>query len=96
MDGAPPLSARLAVNKARTAALTLKNTSTLVERDREWGREISIYGDAGFTYITGGVTIRQEGEDRIIYGAVGVSGRKANQDEVVAKLAIRAMVLSSD
>ena len=82
MDGAPVRSVRIAINKAYTAARVLATTTELARRLREAGRDVLVYGDPAFTLFPGGTPVRTaQGQ---LIGAVGVSGRSAEDDQALA------------
>jgi uncharacterized protein GlcG (DUF336 family) len=82
MDGAPVRSVRIAINKAYTAARVQATTQELGARLREGGRDVLVYGDPAFTLFPGGTPVRAEGE--AVIGAVGISGRSAEDDQALA------------
>lgn len=82
MDGAPVRSVRLAMNKAYTAARVLSTTEELAGRLKQAGRDVLVYTDPAFTLFPGGAPIRA-GADTVI-GAVGISGRTAEEDQALA------------
>ena len=77
----PPVSANIAINKARTAALGRRD-SRVYEEQINNGRQalLSAPGIAGL--MSGGVPVIFE---NMCIGAVGVSNLKPDQDEEVAK-----------
>jgi len=82
MDGAPLRSVRIAINKAYTAARALATTQELAARLREAGRDVQVYGDPAFTLFPGGAPVRSGAET--VIGAVGISGRSAEDDQSLA------------
>ena len=75
MDGAMPISSELGVKKAYTALMT--NTDTIF-----WEREMVSpvnFADPKISCFGGGVVVR--GITGIIYGAIGVSGRKSQKEK---------------
>jgi len=82
MDGAPLRSVRIAINKAYTAARVLASTQELAARLREGGRDVLVYGDPAFTLFPGGAPVRAGAET--VVGAVGISGRSAEDDQALA------------
>lgn len=97
MDGASPLTARMAVNKAYTSAKWTQDTKTLKKRlfDHALGadiRDIAWFGDARFTPIWGGIVLR--GEDGSVLGALGGSGGTPDQDEELGQLGASRFVKS--
>jgi len=82
MDGASPITARMAVNKAYTAIQWQRDTREVQNMMKE-GRDISWFGDPDRQApVPGGVLIKLS--DGSIAGAVGTSGRKADEDEELA------------
>ncbi len=79
MDGAPLISAEVAIGKARTSALTRQPTKFWEERVKE--RPAFANFPAGLL-IQGAVPVRH-GED--VVGAIGVSGVQSAQDEQIAQ-----------
>ena len=85
LDRAPPISARIATEKARTAALG-RRESKVYEETINAGRNAFL--SAPLTaMLEGGVPIVCAGE---VVGAVGVSGVKSDQDAQVARAGIAA------
>lgn len=87
MDGATPANAAIAVEKARTAALSRRTSGNWEERVKS-GR-ISMLKMPGILPVQGGVPIVVEGT---CVGAVGVSGVQSHEDEQIALAGIRAVV----
>ena len=83
MDGATPANARIATEKARTAAETRRSTAMWEERIKR-GRT-SMLGMPGITPVQGGLPIVIDG---VCIGAVGVSGVQSHEDEQIAKAGI--------
>ena len=88
MDGASPLTARMAINKAYTAIDTQRNTREQYEMMTS-GRDAAWFGEPRMAPIPGGVLIRLS--DGSIAGAVGTSGRKADEDEELALIGADAV-----
>jgi uncharacterized protein GlcG (DUF336 family) len=95
MDGCPPVVIELALMKAYTAAVALMDTVAFAARDKEWGRDLTTYGDDKFTYLQGGLVIWDrpdaEGAARMLLGGIGISGRMADEDEQLARLGLEAV-----
>ena len=91
MDGASPMNAQVAINKAHTAIYRRKDTIETAEyianvkKDPNWYLR---WGDPRFAAIPGGVLIRSK--DGSIIGAVGTSGSLAEDDEEVARVGAKA------
>ena len=77
----PPVSAKIAINKARTAALGRRD-SRIYEEQINNGRQALLSAPDIAGLMTGGVPIIFE---NTCVGAVGVSNLKPDQDEEVAK-----------
>lgn len=89
MDGASPLTARMAINKAYTSAKWTQDTKGLKKRlfDHALGaeiRDIAWFGDSRFTPIWGGIILR--GDDGTVVGALGGSGGTPDQDEELGQI----------
>jgi len=86
MDDVAPISAEIAIGKARTAALG-RRESRLYEESIKAGRvaflSVPLQG-----LLEGGVPVVYEGQ---VIGAVGVSGVKSEQDAEIAKAGIAAV-----
>ena len=82
MDGAPPISAEVAIGKARTAALTRRPSKFFEDRVKE--RPAFANFPAGIL-IQGGVPILCRSE---CVGAIGVSGVQSHEDEQVAQAGV--------
>lgn len=90
LDGAAPISAQIAPNKARTAALG-RRESRLYEEMINQGR-VSFLSVPGLeALLEGGVPIMAEGQ---CIGAVGVSGVKSTEDAQIARAGIAALGLA--
>jgi uncharacterized protein GlcG (DUF336 family) len=85
MDGATPANADIAVQKARTAALT-RRTSKMWE-DRVAAGRLSML-KMPVLPVQGGVPILVEG---VCVGAVGVSGVQSHEDEQIAEAGIKTI-----
>ena len=87
LDGAQWSSIETAVEKAR-AAVAWKRPSRLLEEAVNNGRTAFLSITQGMAVLQGGVPIEVEGA---IVGAVGVSGVRAADDEVIALAGINAL-----
>ena len=85
MDGAGPISAEVAIGKARTSALT-KRPSKFFE-DRVKDRPSFISFPAG-VLIQGALPIMHQNE---CVGAIGVSGVQSHEDEQIAQAGAAAL-----
>ena len=86
MDGGTPANARIAIEKARTAAETRRSTAMWEERIKA-GRT-SMLKMPGVLPVQGGLPIVVDGE---CIGAVGVSGVQSHEDEQIAKAGIAVL-----
>ncbi len=86
LDGAPANSAYIAPEKARSSALSRKETKAL--EDMVNGGRTAFVTAPLMTSLEGGVPVLVDGQ---VVGAVGVSGVKADQDAQVAKAGIAAL-----
>lgn len=87
MDGATPANASIAVEKARTSALSRRTSGSWEQRVKE-GRT-SMIKMPGILPVQGGVPVMVGGE---CIGAVGVSGVQSHEDEQIATAGIKAVV----
>jgi glc operon protein GlcG len=87
LDGAQWSSISTAEEKAR-AAVAWKRPSRLLEESVNGGRTGFLSISQGMALLQGGVPIEVEGA---ILGAVGVSGVKASDDELVALAGVNAL-----
>ena len=90
LDGAQWSSIETAVQKAR-AAIAWKRPSRLLEESVNNGRTAFLSIAQGMAILQGGVPIEVEGA---LIGAVGVSGVKASDDEVIALAGVNALKTS--
>lgn len=87
LDGAQWSSIETAVQKAR-AAVAWKRPSRLLEESVNNGRTAFLSIGQGMALLQGGVPIEVEGT---LVGAVGVSGVKASDDELIALAGVNAL-----
>jgi glc operon protein GlcG len=90
LDGAQWSSIETAVQKAR-AAVAWKRPSRLLEEAVNNGRTAFLSITQGMAVLQGGVPIELDGA---ILGAIGVSGVRAADDEVIALAGINALKAS--
>jgi len=90
MDGATPANAAIAVEKARTAALSRRTSGSWEERVKS-GRTVMLKMP-GILPVQGGVPILVEGT---CVGSVGVSGVQSHEDEQIAQAGIDAVLKGS-
>jgi uncharacterized protein GlcG (DUF336 family) len=86
MDGATPANAAIAVEKARTAALSRRPSVSWQERIKTRPEMLKM---PGILPVQGGVPIVVEGS---CVGAVGVSGVQSHEDEQIAQAGIDALL----
>ncbi|HET9734116.1 MAG TPA: heme-binding protein [Burkholderiales bacterium] len=87
MDGATPASAGIAVEKARTAALSRRPSGMWEQRIKE-GRT-AMLKMPGILPVQGGLPILVDGA---CVGGVGVSGVQSHEDEQIAQAGIDALL----
>lgn len=86
MDGATPANAQIAVEKARTAAVSRRTSGAWEERVR--GGRLAML-KMPVLPVQGGVPIMVDGD---CVGAVGVSGVQSHEDEQIAQAGIDALL----
>jgi glc operon protein GlcG len=86
LDGAAPVSAYIATEKARTAAMGRRPSAAYEEMIN--GGRVSFLSAPLSGMLEGGVPIVVEGQ---VVGAVGVSGVKSTQDAQVANAGIASL-----
>src|SRR5690606_25520916 len=89
LDGAAPISARIAPAKASTAALG-RRESRVYEEIINNGRQAFLSAPLLEGMLEGGVPVTVDGE---VVGAVGVSGVKSSEDAEIARAGIAALGL---
>jgi glc operon protein GlcG len=87
LDGAQTSSIDTAVGKAR-AAVAWKRPTRLLEESVNGGRTAFLSISQGMALLQGGVPIEFDGQ---VIGAIGVSGVKASDDELVALAGVNAL-----
>ena len=92
MDGASPMTANLAIEKAKCSALSRKPTLLFEELIKD--------GQLGFLTVSS-ISGMLEGAEPILYqgqlvGALGVSGVKSHQDAQIAQHAIDVFLALAD
>jgi len=87
LDGAQWSSIDTAVGKAR-ASVAWKRPTRLLEESVNNGRFAFLSISQGMALLQGGVPIEIEGQ---VIGAIGVSGVKASDDEVIALAGVHAL-----
>lgn len=89
MDGATTLTARMAMNKAYTAASFGIDTRMLNDWFKGAGKDVIWYDDHRLTVVYGGVCIRLG--DGTLVGAIGTSGRREDEDEALSFVGLKAI-----
>ena len=89
MDGAGPLTARMSMNKAYTAASFGRDTRMFFDWLKDADKDIAWYDDHRLTAVFGGVVIRTK--EGIPVGAIGTSGRTQDEDEQLALVGRKAL-----
>jgi glc operon protein GlcG len=87
LDGAQWSSIHTAIEKAR-AATAWKRPTRLLEEAINTGRTAFLSIAQGTALLQGGVPIEIDG---VVLGAIGVSGVKASDDEIVATAGVNAL-----
>ena len=87
LDGTQVSSIDTAVAKAR-AAVAWKRPTRLLEESVNGGRYAFLSISQGMALLQGGVPVEVDGQ---VIGAIGVSGVKASDDEIVALAGVNAL-----
>jgi len=87
LDGAQISSIDTAVGKAK-AAVAWKRPTRMLEESVNGGRFAFLSITQGMAVLQGGVPIEIDGQ---VIGAIGVSGVKASDDEIVAQAGVDAL-----
>ena len=87
LDGAPPISAYIAPEKARCAALG-RRESAVYEKMINDGRMSFLSAPVLAGMLEGGIPILVDGQ---VVGAIGVSGVKSTEDAQIARAGIAAL-----
>ena len=85
MDGAAPVTAQIATEKGRSAAVSRR--STKVSEDRIAAGRVALL-KMPVLPVQGGVPIMHQGE---CVGAIGVSGVQSHEDELICNAGIAAL-----
>lgn len=86
MDGCGPISAEVAVGKARTSALTRRPTKFWEDRSKE--RPAFLTFPTPGVLFQGGLPLMHQGE---CVGAIGVSGVQSHEDEQIAQAGVAVL-----
>lgn len=92
MDGGFLLHQEMAVKKASTAVQIGIDTTAFGEYLKAIKVNIADFGCAGITVIQGGVVIVKQ-DTGVVLGGIGVSGRRAHEDEALARVGLNALKL---
>lgn len=87
LDGAQTSSIDTSIQKAR-AAVAWKRPSRMLEESVNGGRFAFLSITQGMAVLQGGLPIEIDGQ---VIGAIGVSGVKAAEDEIVAQAGVDAL-----
>jgi glc operon protein GlcG len=93
MDGAPPLSPRIAEAKASGSALTLREGEALAEMYKERPGFFAVVERLAHGNVVPGAGSRLLRREGRVIGALGVSGGLPQQDVDCAEAALRALGL---
>ena len=88
MDGAPMRSIPLSQDKAFTSIFMDRDTHEFRAMMEGFGFELTWFGNSRLTALPGGVRIK---DDEGCVGAIGLSGRKAEDDQELAELGVEFM-----
>jgi uncharacterized protein GlcG (DUF336 family) len=88
IDGTQASSVETALGKARTA-VHFKRPTRILEEMVNQGRYAFLSIPGGAVLLQGGLPIEWEGQ---LLGAVGVSGVKASDDEIIARAGVDALL----
>jgi uncharacterized protein GlcG (DUF336 family) len=86
MEGVAPISAEVAIGKARTAAMTRRPSKFFEDRVKE--RPAFVTFPTPGVMFQGGLPLMHQGE---CVGAIGVSGVQSHEDEQIAAAGIKAL-----
>ncbi len=89
MDRLAPTPQQFALRKAYTSAKMRASTKTWGEGLKTRGMAVSEYGDPKLVSIQGGLPITTP--DGICIGGIGVSGRRAEEDEAIVEVGLKAL-----
>lgn len=86
MDGGSSLSAGVSINKAYTAVYWKRDTKEIQKMffTGDTKRDVVWFGEPRLAPIPGGVLLKDK--DGAIVGAIGTSGRTADEDEELAQI----------
>ena len=84
-----------AMKKAYTAVRYRDDTVNVAERMKATGRSLLEFNDPNLVALQGGVVVKRP-SDGAVLGGIGVSGRRSDEDEVIAKIGLAAMGLDKE
>ena len=93
MDRASSLIRGMAIKKAYTASRMRRDTGAWAERLRDQGRTAQELGDPRLVTFPGGLVVTNPADGSAL-GGIGVSGRRAEEDEQIARMGLDALGLS--
>jgi glc operon protein GlcG len=88
MDGAPMRSVHLSRDKAFTAIYMSRDTTEFRDMMGHFGFELNWFANPHLTALPGGVRIRDE---KVTVGAIGISGRTADEDHELARFGLEQL-----
>lgn len=92
MDGAPPLSARIAPAKASSVALFPRDGGELVRMQQAWPALFAQMDQVAGTPIIAGAGSRLMRHGDVVIGAIAVSGGIPEQDDACAEVGLAALL----
>lgn len=92
MDGAPPLSARIAPAKASSVALFQRDGGELVRMQQAWPALFAQMDQLAGTPIVAGAGSRLMRRDDVVIGAIAVSGGIPEQDDACAEIGLASLL----
>jgi uncharacterized protein GlcG (DUF336 family) len=90
MNGANRFSETMCLRKARTAALIGIDTSVFGQALPSLKINITDFGGCDVTIVPGGVSVSKPGGGPVV-GAIGVTGRMAEEDEMLARVGLEVL-----
>ncbi|WP_084529010.1 GlcG/HbpS family heme-binding protein [Nocardia crassostreae] len=91
MDGAPPLSARIAPAKASSVALFHRDGGELVRMQQAWPALFAQLDAVAGTPIVAGAGSRLIRHGDVVVGAIAVSGGVPEQDDACAEIGLMSL-----
>ena len=90
MNGANQFNETMSLRKARTASLIGIDTSVFGQALLSLKINISDFGGCDVTIVPGGVSVSKPGGGPVV-GSIGVSGRMAEEDEILARVGLEVL-----